>query len=202
MNIEESLDLIQASPALREELLERMSEPHRFYHDLRHISDILSRYDGDDPTIVAAAWFHDIVYDPQSNKNEEQSALLALERLKDSRVVSASMVANIILDTKTHQPTTKVSKLFSDLDMSILAADPEDYARYTEGLEKEYSFLGIDAYLVGRSNFLKKLDETVIFYTEQFSSLEEKAHLNIREEIHLLATRILFRELKPQETEK
>ncbi len=62
------------------ELTRRYEEPHRRYHALPHIADMLHR--GRDLQLddvqVAAIWFHDAIYDPRALDNEAQSAALAV----------------------------------------------------------------------------------------------------------------------------
>src|SRR5512138_1006779 len=63
------------------------AEPHRKYHGMHHIENLLQRLDmltpfsrpGFDRFLEAevAIWFHDAVYDIRSKQNEETSALLA-----------------------------------------------------------------------------------------------------------------------------
>ena len=70
-------------------LLGRWSEPHRAYHDLAHLDEVLHRIDllageADRPDLVRlAAWFHDAVYDPRATDNEERSAEVATVALAD-----------------------------------------------------------------------------------------------------------------------
>ena len=56
-------------------------EPHRYYHNLQHIHDMLLN----DNLIIngLTIWYHDAIYDPKRNDNEERSAELAESELKD-----------------------------------------------------------------------------------------------------------------------
>src|SRR5690606_14735565 len=59
---------LRAAEALRDELLDRWSEPHRHYHDSTHLLAVLDALvrvaDGPVPLPVElAAWFHDAVYE-------------------------------------------------------------------------------------------------------------------------------------------
>lgn len=66
-------------------------EPHRAYHNLSHVEDVLSSLDAllapprgaaspeDTAILILAAFFHDVVYNPKSTTNEKDSAGLFLE---------------------------------------------------------------------------------------------------------------------------
>ena len=59
-------------------VLDNYLQPHRFYHTIAHLDDIFSQLDaqghsGNDALILATV-FHDIIYDPKSATNEEDSA--------------------------------------------------------------------------------------------------------------------------------
>ncbi|MBK6983401.1 MAG: hypothetical protein IPH32_00975 [Bacteroidetes bacterium] len=59
------------------EVMNAYDEPHRFYHTLEHIEDVLKQLHNADllkhDELFLAAIFHDIIYNPQSNTNEEDS---------------------------------------------------------------------------------------------------------------------------------
>ena len=68
------------------ELTRRYTEPHRRYHDLRHIADMLCKGEAlklSDEQVMAV-WFHDAIYDPTSKTNEADSAVLAVEKLRET----------------------------------------------------------------------------------------------------------------------
>src|SRR5690349_5605702 len=74
--------------SVREDLERRWSQPHRGYHDLRHLDEVLRALaelrpsaienDQDWAGAVLAAWFHDAVYDVETPAdNERLSSQLA-----------------------------------------------------------------------------------------------------------------------------
>jgi pantetheine-phosphate adenylyltransferase len=71
-----------------------LNEPHRYYHNWRHISNIrwLIREDSNNYTLEefeilrSVALFHDIIYDPRKDNNELESARVTREKfLKDDK---------------------------------------------------------------------------------------------------------------------
>jgi predicted metal-dependent HD superfamily phosphohydrolase len=70
------------APARWRALAAAHAEPHRVYHDLRHVAHVLVELDRagvDDPAAAWAAFFHDAVYRPGRRDNEARSARLARE---------------------------------------------------------------------------------------------------------------------------
>src|SRR5262245_53040578 len=92
----------QAHPIF-DDLVKRHSEPHRHYHTLEHVAEVLkvvgrlSKYATDPNAVLLAAWFHDAVYDPKAKDNELQSADLAV-RVLDRTVVMPPDVVPIIVE--------------------------------------------------------------------------------------------------------
>jgi predicted metal-dependent HD superfamily phosphohydrolase len=62
-------------------VLKRYEEHHRYYHTTTHLLDVvlqLSKLDNFDDELFLAAVYHDAVYAPQANDNQERSAALFL----------------------------------------------------------------------------------------------------------------------------
>ena len=87
-------------------------EPHRHYHDERHLDDCLSELnqihnisDEDRQLLRWAILWHDAIYNPTRSDNEEQSAELAISELTSCGVdeSAAQEVARLILLTKSHR---------------------------------------------------------------------------------------------------
>ena len=69
-----------------EELVRAYTEPHRHYHTLNHIADLLQLLDehegvADTDAVTLAILFHDAVYDSARQDNEAACASLAREQL-------------------------------------------------------------------------------------------------------------------------
>ena len=64
------------------EIVTSYREPHRFYHTLSHVRDLVSliqecgEVEGK-ATLLFTAFFHDVVYNPGSSSNEKESAAIA-----------------------------------------------------------------------------------------------------------------------------
>lgn len=145
-------------------LLSMWNESHRHYHNLNHLNDLLdminenqSKYSQNEyEKLILTALFHDCVYDPMRNDNEEKSAEFFIECLTDKSNSELLEVKQMILDTKTHQPNTKLSESFINYDMSIVERNFEDLLEWEKGIREEYKAYG-DEYKEGRLKFLESL---------------------------------------------
>lgn len=110
-----------ALDALSQRWLEKVSElyaqPHRAYHNMTHIQDVIASLDfllerkeccrpaslvdtkpnNEEAILVLAAFFHDVIYNPKSSTNEKDSADLFLQ------FVSELLAAISSLQTKEQQ---------------------------------------------------------------------------------------------------
>ncbi|WP_010469665.1 HD domain-containing protein [Streptomyces somaliensis] len=158
-----------APPADRyaDDLLRRWSEPQRRYHTTDHLLTVLHRVDeladhARDPAAVRlAAWFHDAVYLPDRDTNEERSARLAERALPELGVDPArtAEVARLVRLTATHDPAPgdHDGEVLCDADLAVLAGDPEAYGAYAAAVREEYGFVPDDAYREGRAAVLGQL---------------------------------------------
>lgn len=158
-------------------LLGRWAEPHRAYHDLAHLDEVLTRVGvlatdaADVDTVRLAAWFHDAVYDPQAADNEERSAELATVALSglDVEPSRVAEVARLVRLTATHDvsPDDADGAVLCDADLAVLAADDLRYASYVEGVRREYEHVDDAAFATGRAQVLATLlDRSPLFRTE------------------------------------
>lgn len=188
-----------ASPrwlALGELLLERWGEPHRHYHDLTHLHDVLLALDELEglgvevaPTARLAAWFHDAVYDGEPGDDERASAQLARTCLGKFPRASgiADETARLVLATlpgTTTAPGDAACALL-DADLAILAAGADRYRAYTQAVRAEYAHVPDGAFRAARAQIMSTfLKRPTIYLTPQGRSLwEARARANVAAEV-------------------
>lgn len=183
---------------LRTELIARYNEPHRFYHNIFHINDMLNITMGCRPSNVGIVnliiWYHDSIYDPTHKDNEEKSAELAIEQLKNHLdPKDVDYVANGILLTKhqfSSQLLTTDMSIVIDADLYILSHD-WCYTAYSRAIRKEYSHLNDVEYIAGRKQFLEKMLLKKSYYSI-FTQRNDKAKKNMQMELDYLKQGILL----------
>lgn len=110
-----------------DDLLVRYAETRRAYHNPEHIQKCLDHLDAArhlmarPAEVELAIWFHDAIYDPQRNDNEERSALLAEETLRaGNEPEMAQRVGDLIrLTTHASIQLTGDEALLCDIDLAI-----------------------------------------------------------------------------------
>lgn len=176
-------------------LVERYREPHRHYHNLTHLTEILRHVAAHAAhftslrVAVYAALYHDVIYDPQRKDNEAQSAHLAARDLV-SWLSSSDLAGVISLIDATAHHGAKLAEgapgvgLFLDCDAAIMGADAERYQQYADAVRREYEHVPSLMYRWGRRRFLAKmLARPSVFHTAWFTSAYgERAHANLRAE--------------------
>ena len=176
------------------DLIVRYAEPHRGYHDLAHLGEVLRNVDAlaaeadDVDAVRLAAWFHDAVYDPAAADNEESSARLAARTLAELRVADTTVerVADLVRLTAEHDPgEDRDGAVLCDADLAVLASDGARYARYVEGVRREYGHLDDATFARGRSRVLRSLlEHPALFRTAHgHAAWEAAARENIRAEL-------------------
>lgn len=173
---------------LRDELLFRWSEPHRRYHDRRHLSEVLAALpDAAPEAVVLAAWYHDAVYDPTRDDNEAASALLAREHLSAQLPASTvSEVERLVLMTRTHEPTDPDGAMLSDADLAVLGASAQRYDTYARDVRAEYAH--VDDFRQSRAHVLEGLLARSPLYRTEFGRRrwEQQARANLSRELAAL----------------
>lgn len=148
-------------------LLERWGEPHRRYHTTAHLAAVLDRVAllghlaDDQNAVLLAAWFHDAVYDLNSDENEECSARLAEQLLPGLGidVERTAEVARLVRLTAGHLPSIgdRNGEVLCDADLAVLGGTPVEYEAYAASVREEYGFLPDETFDAGRADVLRRL---------------------------------------------
>ncbi len=177
----------------------RYGETQRRYHDLAHVQQVLGVVDhltmvaADVAAVRLAAWFHDAVYEPSRDDNERRSADLAAETLlrigADHALVQE--VARLVLVTENHvaDPDDRNAMVMCDADLSILAADPDDYDAYAAAVRAEYTHVPDETFARGRTQILQSVSEREHIYATHWGRehLEGPARANLARELETLS---------------
>jgi predicted metal-dependent HD superfamily phosphohydrolase len=159
-------------------LLSMWNESHRHYHNQNHLLDLINQINekknsfdsqSDYEKMVLCALFHDCVYDPMRSDNEEKSAEF-FENCCQEKNTDTQEIKQMILDTKTHESSTRLSEEFNQLDMNIVERDFDELLEWENGIEFEYKAYG-EMYKMGRLQFLESLLDKYPHNTENLLKL-------------------------------
>lgn len=186
-------------------ILTHHSETHRHYHTCVHLAHLLglsreaaSRSMVRRPEIIDwAILFHDIIYDPKSKTNEEDSADLFRDTMQDLLPESdIALIFEYIIQTKAHDVGASDDedlKYFIDWDMSVLGSVDQEYDVYVGKVRQEYIHVSEQDWRTNRGAFLKSVVSSdnerkkFIFAHEVIrGQLEEQAMKNMERELTTL----------------
>jgi predicted metal-dependent HD superfamily phosphohydrolase len=191
-----------AGDPLLEAALAHHRQPHRAYHDTRHVLELLELAGTHAPDLTPAEWlailFHDATYVPgaPAGQNEAMSAQLmratvfALARNGETRMPATATIddADAIIRATTHAaPPPFLAARVCDLDLWRLAAPWDDFLRHGEDIRLEFRFLYPTdaAFWAARRRFYETmLNKPAIFATDYFRSRFEAT---ARENLHRAA---------------
>jgi pantetheine-phosphate adenylyltransferase len=160
-------------------ILSMWNESHRSYHNLNHLNDLISQInekkskysEKEYDKLILTALFHDVVYDPASQTNEEDSANFLIECVVDKTNSDILDIKQMILDTKTHNSTTNLSESFNNYDMNIVERDFDQLLEWENGISEEFSVYPKEEYKLGRLKFLESLLDKYTNNTENLLKL-------------------------------
>lgn len=189
---------LTARMELHADLRKRYSEPHRAYHTLHHISECLQllgqtqALTQNSPSIELAIWFHDAIYDPRKNDNEERSAEWAraeLRRAGASMALQDCIGAMIMVTCHSGEPQTTDEQLLSDIDLAILGAGATRFDEYEQQVRTEYRHVPTQQFRPARRKILTEfLERPQIYGTEWFRERREaQARANLQRSLTRLA---------------
>jgi predicted metal-dependent HD superfamily phosphohydrolase len=74
-------------------------------------------------------------------------------------------IAEMIRATREHEASTPDGALVVDIDLSILAAPPDEIARFEAGIRDEFKWVDEELYRTARSAVLRRFLERPAIYT-------------------------------------
>ena len=183
------------------DLVQRLAEPHRAYHTMRHILHCLDemgrvRYLAAHPDAMEMAlWYHDAIYDTHAADNEEQSAALAADILREASVPETFVqkVARLIMATKDHTAAEdQDTRLLVDIDLAILGQPAPRFDAYERQIRQEYAWVPHAAFVEGRTRILHTfLHRAAIYATDHFRQhYEAQARINIARSLRVLEQQV------------
>ena len=169
----------------------------RHYHDVRHVGWVVRHVEAiaaDHPTddlaaTVAAAFFHDAVYEPTRHDNESESAAMAARALGEIGWADhmCRHVADLVLSTAGHEVegVDRDTAVLLAADLAVLAAEPSRYADYARAVRREYAHVDDAGWRTGRAAVLRTLlDRPHLFAPElELDEWERRARANITSEL-------------------
>lgn len=197
LNLWENLSSREGANDWFERLTDLYNEPHRWYHNARHIVDCLNefesarRFTNEADAVEWAIWFHDAIYDPRAADNEERSADLARQCCQEAGLGNqfSESVSQLILSTKTHDISMDSNApLIVDVDLSIFGQGDERFWEYESQIRKEYSWVPSDIFAPKRAEILEGfLSRNKIFAMEVFfNRYEHRARRNLQASVQKL----------------
>lgn len=137
------------------------SSKKRHYHTLSHLENLflellpIQEKMTDWETVQFSIFYHDIIYNASRHDNEEKSAILATERLRQMGVSENQILRcnHEILMTKSHDFSDSDTNYFTDADLSVLGKSWEIYEEYFKQIRKEYRIYPDFMYNRGRKKY-------------------------------------------------
>lgn len=172
------------------EVATRYSEPHRFYHNLWHISHCLRVLDEarhlcrNADEVEIALWFHDAIYNFGEGNNEKESAFacgLALTKLEVTPNFRDVVWKHILATKHLEVPEDPDSRIVADIDISIMGHPKAVYLEGEKRIFREFEWVPMETGRVLRENHLRGfLDRDRVYATDFFrDKYEHQARKNL-----------------------
>lgn len=178
-------------------LLARWAEPHRRYHTLGHLREVLTHVEEladhavDADAVRLAAWYHDSVF--RGQQDDEELSAQGAEADLAALGVDPSLVAEVarlVRVTISHEPAhgDRNGETLCDADLAVLGAEPDRYRANTGAVREEYAHVSDDEFRARRARVVRGLlAARALFHTPLARSRwESRARANLTNELHLL----------------
>lgn len=188
------LSHVPASKTAKDDVVRRLNEPHRHYHNLDHAVELWSWHNEyahsqfcelDHTAISSFCLFHEAVYDPQKTKrhNKEAAAALWLNASYEYATTPLRItVERMILASANHFAEQGTGPLTwcLDLDLLRLGSAPLVFQHHGDNLRLEYGHLSHWDWVKASAEFRAKvMAQPRIFRHEQFKAAELRARANL-----------------------
>lgn len=158
------------------DLMKKWNEEHRFYHNLNHLEHMLTEIEAlynkkeidenERIILITIAFFHDVIYDPKSKTNEEDSVsyfntcfikrwLSNQEEINKRKGFVEQVKLSIMATKENTPPSDKLSNLIWSIDNSIFAYAFSTLIEYEHEIYKEFQFVDYETYRMERVKFLQ-----------------------------------------------
>jgi predicted metal-dependent HD superfamily phosphohydrolase len=188
----------QAAGEAFRDLDRRYRESGRHYHTWAHVAACLRELrrarraaaaadQAKAGALELALWFHDAVYEPGREDNEERSAELAVRWASALGLAPAvGQRAAVLIPATRHLPQgptrpDPAEALLRDIDLAVLGACRTRYLRYERGIAREYARMPVERFREGRVKLLRGLlARPELYATPGFRRrLERRARRNL-----------------------
>ncbi len=174
-------------------VLAAWGEPHRRYHDVRHLTECLDAAArlGAGRAELLALWFHDAVHTNTPGADEAASAEL-LRGLLTGRVAEQLVgeAVRLVLLTRHHRPDAgdRAGAAVCDADLWVLGARPDRYAESVRDLRAEIRLDDRDWLAWRRRRLVERLARP-IYHSPAALRREGRARANLSAELAALPVR-------------
>lgn len=194
-------------------LLAQWSQPHRRYHTVQHLTEVLAAVDelsaarACDATSTrlarVAGWYHDLAYDPQAapGSNEHRSATMTRDHLNALGVTrgNVDVVESLVTMTIDHDIDSggahlaswrHTAAVFHDADLWILSSPTGRYREYAGQVRQEYAHVPDTLFRQGRAAILAGFLTRPALYRTDLArrEWEPRARENVAAELDRLRT--------------
>jgi len=143
-------------------VLKHYQHPHRHYHNLNHISQVLNHLEmngGLDDLLFLAAVYHDAVYAIHAKDNEAQSArMFEIDAQKVLSTQAIDTVKGIIMATANHTAHDTYTQRMIDADLEVFNRPIAELIEFEKAIYKEYQSIPYQTYKTQRVKVLERFN--------------------------------------------
>ena len=176
-------------------VFERMADQRLHYHTPVHVLSMFQFVEREFPEEKLAdweelaIWFHDSVYIPQMDINEELSVLFMRAMVEPAFTNTKMAEAQFAIETTANHLDGYTNPLYNTvMDLDLASAFLGDMTSRNIAIRREFDYLNDEEFNKGRKSFLEKMiGKGFIFRSIEFKDkFEAKAMENLKKELENL----------------